>query len=56
MASQADLKRDRNFTSVKADLRQQQLEQSIRRYLDDLETADRPQHQVVTVIRRCGTA
>jgi flagellar capping protein FliD len=35
--------RDRNFTSVKADRRQQQIEQSIQRYLDALETADRTQ-------------
>jgi transposase len=35
--------RDRNFTSVKADRRQEQLEQSIQRYLDALETADRTQ-------------
>ena len=35
--------RDRNFTSVKIDKRQQQIEQSIQRYLDALETADRTQ-------------
>jgi transposase len=35
--------RDRNFTSVKADRRQEQLEQSIQRYLDAMETADRTQ-------------
>jgi transposase len=35
--------RDRNFTPGKIDRRQQQIEQSIRRYLDALETADRTQ-------------
>jgi len=35
--------RDRNFTPVKVDRRQEQLEQSIDRYLDALETADRTQ-------------
>ena len=35
--------RDRNFTSTKIDKRQQQLEQSIQRYLDALDTADRTQ-------------
>lgn len=35
--------RDRNFTSGKIDKRQQQIEQSIQRYLDALETADRTQ-------------
>ena len=33
--------RDRNFTPNKVDRRQQQIEQSIQRYLDALETADR---------------
>ena len=33
--------RDRNFTPGKIDKRQQQIEQSIQRYLDALETADR---------------
>jgi transposase len=33
--------RDRNFTSAKIDKRQQQIEHSIQRYLDALETADR---------------
>jgi transposase len=33
--------RDRNFTPNKVDRRQQQLEESIRRYLDALDTADR---------------
>lgn len=33
--------RDRNFTMGKVDKRQQQIEQSIQRYLDALETADR---------------
>jgi transposase len=35
--------RDRNFTPTKIDKRQQQIEQSIQRYLDALETADRTQ-------------
>jgi transposase len=35
--------RDRNFTPAKIDKRQQQIEQSIQRYLDALETADRTQ-------------
>ncbi len=35
--------RDRNFTPGKIDKRQQQIEQSIQRYLDALETADRTQ-------------
>jgi len=35
--------RDRNFTPAKVDKRQQQIEQSIQRYLDALETADRTQ-------------
>jgi hypothetical protein len=35
--------RDRNFTPNKVDRRQQQIEESIRRYLDALETADRTQ-------------
>jgi len=35
--------RDRNFTPVKVDKRQQQIEQSIERYLTALETADRTQ-------------
>jgi transposase len=35
--------RDRNFTPGKIDKRQQQLEESIQRYLDALETADRTQ-------------
>ena len=35
--------RDRNFTPNKVDRRQQQIEQSIQRYLDALETADRTQ-------------
>ena len=35
--------RDRNFTPGKVDKRQQQIEESIRRYLDALETADRTQ-------------
>jgi len=35
--------RDRNFTSAKIDKRQQQIEESIQRYLDALETADRTQ-------------
>ena len=33
--------RDRNFTPAKIDKRQQQIEESIQRYLDALETADR---------------
>ena len=35
--------RDRNFTPGKVDRRQQQIEESIQRYLDALETADRTQ-------------
>lgn len=35
--------RDRNVTSAKIDARQRQIEQSIQRYLDALETADRTQ-------------
>src|SRR5678816_937155 len=35
--------RDRNFTPNKVDRRQQQIEDSIRRYLEALETADRTQ-------------
>ena len=35
--------RDRNFTPGKIDRRQEQIEQSIQRYLDALETADRTQ-------------
>ena len=35
--------RDRNFTPGKVDKRQQQIEESIQRYLDALETADRTQ-------------
>lgn len=35
--------RDRNFTPGKIDKRQEQIEQSIQRYLDALETADRTQ-------------
>jgi transposase len=35
--------RDRNFTPGKIDKRQQQIEESIQRYLDALETADRSQ-------------
>ena len=35
--------RDRNFTPGKIDKRQQQIEESIQRYLDALETADRTQ-------------
>ena len=35
--------RDRNFTAGKIEKRQQQVEQSIQRYLDALETADRTQ-------------
>lgn len=35
--------RDRNFTSGKVDKRQQQIEESIQRYLNALETADRTQ-------------
>src|ERR1700751_2312482 len=35
--------RDRNFTAGKIDKRQQQIEQSIQRYLDAMETADRTQ-------------
>ena len=35
--------RDRNYTSGKIDKRQQQIEESIQRYLDALETADRTQ-------------
>ncbi len=35
--------RDRNFTSGKIDKRQQQIEESIQRYLNALETADRTQ-------------
>ncbi|QLA80307.1 IS1182 family transposase [Acidovorax sp. JMULE5] len=35
--------RDRNFTAGKIEARQQQIEQSIQRYLDALETADRTQ-------------
>ena len=35
--------RDRNFTPRKVDRRQQQIEESIQRYLDALETADRTQ-------------
>ncbi|MFE8647294.1 IS1182 family transposase [Sphingomonas sp. NCPPB 2930] len=37
--------RDRNFTANKIDKRQEQVEQSIQRYLDALETADRTQSQ-----------
>jgi hypothetical protein len=33
--------RDRNFTPGKIDKRQEQIEQSVQRYLDALETADR---------------
>src|SRR5664279_3374631 len=35
--------RDRNFTPGKIDKRQEQIEQSVQRYLDALETADRTQ-------------
>ena len=35
--------RDRNFTPGKIDKRREQIEQSIQRYLDALETADRTQ-------------
>ena len=35
--------RDRNFTPGKVDRRQEQIEESIQRYLDALETADRTQ-------------
>jgi transposase len=35
--------RDRNFTPGKIDRRQEQIEQSVQRYLDALETADRTQ-------------
>ena len=35
--------RDRNFTPGKIDRRQQQIEESIQRYLEALETADRTQ-------------
>jgi len=35
--------RDRNFTAGKIDKRQEQIEQSVQRYLDALETADRTQ-------------
>jgi transposase len=35
--------RDRNFTAGKVDKRQQQIEESIQRYLDALDTADRTQ-------------
>ncbi len=35
--------RDRNFTTGKIDKRQQQIEESIQRYLSALETADRTQ-------------
>jgi len=35
--------RDRNFTAGKIDARQRQIEQSIQRYLDAMETADRTQ-------------
>ena len=35
--------RDRNFTPGKVDKRQQQIEESIQRYLTALETADRTQ-------------
>lgn len=35
--------RDRNFTPGKIDRRQEQIEQSVQRYLDSLETADRTQ-------------
>ncbi len=35
--------RDRNFTPGKVDKRQEQIEQSIQRYLEALETADRTQ-------------
>jgi len=35
--------RDRNFTPGKVEQRQQQIEESIQRYLDALETADRTQ-------------
>lgn len=35
--------RDRNYTSAKVDKRQQQIEESIQRYLSALETADRTQ-------------
>lgn len=43
--------RDRNFTTGKIDKRQQQIEESIQRYLSGLETADRtrpPEHQAKT--------
>ena len=40
---QAVNSRDRNFTPNKVDRRQQQIEESIRRYLEALETADRTQ-------------
>jgi len=39
--------RDRNYTAGKIDARQQQIEQSIQRYLDALETADRTQPREV---------
>jgi transposase len=41
--------RDRNVTPAKIDKRQQQIEQSIQRYLDALETADRTQPSEVEV-------
>jgi len=41
--------RDRNVTPAKIDKRQQQIEQSIQRYLDAMETADRTQPSEVEV-------
>lgn len=41
--------RDRNFTPGKVDKRQEQIEQSIQRYLEALETADRTQRPEVEV-------
>jgi transposase len=48
--------RDRNFTPGKIDGRQKQIEQSIQRYLDALETADRTQPpEVEAKTSDCGT-
>jgi len=45
--------RDRNFTPGKVDRRQQQIEESIQRYLDALETADGTQPYAATNEERC---
>ncbi len=48
--------RDRNFTPNKVDRRQQQIEESIRRYLEALETADRMPPMTAIGVRRAKAA